>query len=73
MAPNVFFAKGLSQGSKEVPARWGGYLANISATEFLESYQAALPETIDGSEFKAQYGSHYDGVTAIDDSRRCVC
>ena len=48
----------------------GGYLANLSASEFLESFQKGLPEVYGGSEFKARYGSHFDSVTTIQDSKR---
>ena len=49
---------------------WGGYLANVSATEFLGGpLQTGLPETIRGREFKDQYGTHFDTVTGIEDER----
>jgi predicted aldo/keto reductase-like oxidoreductase len=60
--------KGGQQGGVQ-PLR-GGYLANISPTEFEELYLSALPESMTGAQFKAQYGSHFDTVTSLVDDNR---
>lgn len=44
---------------------WGGYLANISVSQFAE-YMAHLPDRLWGSEFLKQYGQTSDKVTSID-------
>ncbi|GAX79685.1 hypothetical protein CEUSTIGMA_g7126.t1 [Chlamydomonas eustigma] len=57
----------------EVQPLRAGYLANLSPTEFQESYCSVLPESLTGAQFKAQYGHHFDTVTHIvDDNRYAV-
>jgi len=45
--------------------RWGGYLANISPSEFEESYAHQLPERLSGAEFLARYKGTTDPITRI--------
>jgi L-arabinokinase len=45
--------------------RWGGYLANITPSEFERRFMASLPEDIAGAEFLAAYGGTTDEVTRI--------
>ncbi|MDM8529566.1 hypothetical protein QUF63_00245 [Anaerolineales bacterium HSG25] len=35
--------------------RWGGYLANVTSSEFEKHYRANLPETIQGDQFLERY------------------
>ncbi|PIQ20907.1 MAG: GHMP kinase, partial [Cytophagales bacterium CG18_big_fil_WC_8_21_14_2_50_42_9] len=46
---------------------FGGYLANISPSEFEEKFAAVLPNNISGKAFKAQFGFTIDPVTEIED------
>lgn len=50
-------------------SRWAGYLANLTPSQFEQSYAAQLPERITGAEFLAQYGGTTDAVTRIDPAR----
>lgn len=50
--------------------RWGGYLANLSPSEFEEKFAAQLPESLTGEEFISRYGGTTDRVTTIERSRR---
>ena len=43
----------------------GGYLANISPSEWAEKYEEELPVSMAGADFLAQYGSHWDGATQV--------
>jgi L-arabinokinase len=62
--------KGTSDGIVFVSdPKWGGYLANISVSEFENAYSACLPEMILGSEFLAKYGGTTDSVTQVDAKR----
>jgi L-arabinokinase len=45
--------------------RWGGYLANITPSEFEQHYAAQLPERIEGAEFLSRYKSTTDSVTRV--------
>jgi len=49
--------------------RWGGYPANISPSEFEESYLHQLPERLSGAEFLARYKCTTDPITRIDPER----
>ena len=51
-------------------AHWNGYLANVTPSEYSESFADVLPTTISGAEFTARYGSHGDAVTRIDSGRQ---
>jgi L-arabinokinase len=45
--------------------RWGGYLANLSPTEFEEQFAAKLPERLPGEAFLSRYGGTVDSVTRV--------
>jgi galactokinase len=49
--------------------RWGGYLANITPSEFEQYYAAQLPERIEGAEFLSRYKGATDTVTRVDPER----
>jgi L-arabinokinase len=49
--------------------RWGGYLANITPSEFEQSFAAQLPEQINGAEFLSLYKGTTDPVTRIEPGR----
>ncbi|HJQ31431.1 MAG TPA: hypothetical protein VJ866_04615 [Pyrinomonadaceae bacterium] len=49
--------------------RWGGYLANLSPSEFEQRFAARLPETIKGEDFLARYGGTTDAVTRVEPGR----
>lgn len=48
---------------------WSGYLANLTPSEFEQSYAAHLPEKLSGAEFLARYGDTTDTVTHVDPAR----
>jgi len=50
-------------------SRWGGYLANISPSEFEQHYAEHLPERISGAEFMKQFGGTTDTVTSVASNR----
>src|SRR5919112_718738 len=50
-------------------ARWGGYLANLSPSEFEQKFAARLPEAIKGEDFLARYGGTTDAVTRVERER----
>jgi L-arabinokinase len=50
--------------------RWGGYLANITPSEFDELYAARLPARVPGAEFLERYQGITDPVTAVNPARR---
>jgi galactokinase len=45
--------------------RWGGYLANITPSEFEQHYAGRLPERIEGAEFLSRYKGTTDAVTRV--------
>jgi L-arabinokinase len=45
---------------------WGGYLANITPSEFEHIYAARLPDEIKGEVFLDTYGETGDAVTTVD-------
>ncbi len=45
--------------------RWGGYLANITPSEFEQHYAVQLPERIEGAEFLSLYRCTTDPVTRV--------
>jgi L-arabinokinase len=49
--------------------RWGGYLANLSPSEYEEKFAAHLPESLLGDEFLLHYGGTTDRVTKIERER----
>ena len=52
-----------------VDPRWGGYLANLTPSEFEQHYAQLLPETMAGDEFLIRYGGTTDPVTQVDPER----
>ena len=44
---------------------WGGYLANVTPSEFEQHYAAQLPERIEGAEFLSRYKGTTDTVTRV--------
>jgi galactokinase len=49
--------------------KWGGYLANITPSEFEDRYSRVLPDVIRGSEFISRYRGTTDSVAAVDPDR----
>jgi len=49
--------------------RWGGYLANIALTEFVDRFADHLPARMQGAEFLARYGGTTDAVTRVEPER----
>jgi L-arabinokinase len=49
--------------------QWGGYLANITPSEWQTTYCDAVPVTLDGAIFLKRYGGSTDTVTRIDPAR----
>jgi L-arabinokinase len=45
--------------------RWGGYLANITPSEFARDFADRLPNRMRGAEFLARYGGITDVVTRV--------
>ncbi len=45
--------------------RWGGYLANVTPSEFEQHFAARLPERIEGAEFLSRYKGATDTVTRV--------
>ena len=45
---------------------WGGYLANVTPSQFQQHYADRLPERLTGQRFLDQYGGTADAVTHID-------
>jgi L-arabinokinase len=45
--------------------RWGGYLANVTPSEFEQHFAAHLPERIEGAEFLSRYKGATDKVTRV--------
>ncbi len=48
---------------------WGGYLANISPSDFSARLEQRLPERMTGEEYLARYGGTTDAVTTVDPNR----
>lgn len=55
-----------SSTSRLMPSSFGGYLANISPSEYRELYEAELPVSLVGADFLRTYGPHLDSATAVD-------
>ena len=49
--------------------RWGGYLANLSPSEFERQFVAHLPESFEGADFLSRYGGTTDPVTRVETGR----
>jgi len=50
--------------------RWGGYLSNLSPSEFEQTYAQDVPRWSDGGEFLKNYGGTTDPVTHLDPTVR---
>ena len=50
--------------------RWGGYLANVSPSEYEERFAAHMPDSLSGDEFIVHYGGTTDHVTKVERERR---
>jgi L-arabinokinase len=50
---------------RDLDARWHGYLANISPSEFASRFAAQLPESMTGAEFLGRYAGITDVVTRV--------
>jgi galactokinase len=50
-------------------SRWGGYLANLSPSEYEEKFAANMPESLLGEEFIVRYGGTTDRVTKVERER----
>lgn len=59
-------ASGSSSSSRCMPSSFGGYLANISPSEYKELYESELPAALTGAEFLRTYGPHLDTATTVD-------
>jgi galactokinase len=46
--------------------RWGGYLANVTPSEWLHDFESRIPEAITGAEFLQRYAGTADPVTSVD-------
>jgi galactokinase len=46
-------------------SRWGGYLANLTPSEFEQLYAAQIPDAITGVEFLERYHGTTDSVTRV--------
>jgi L-arabinokinase len=46
-------------------SRWGGYLSNLTPSEFELRYAAQIPDTITGAEFLKRYHGTTDSVTRV--------
>jgi len=46
-------------------SRWGGYLSNVTSSEFETLYSAQIPDTITGAEFLERYHGTTDSVTQV--------
>jgi galactokinase len=57
----------MMKSNKQISARpFGGYLANISLSEFNEQYAPLIPSSMTGREFLENFGVHIDPVTTVD-------
>ena len=50
--------------------RWGGYLANVTPSEWESQFLDAVPEFIDGHDFLRRYGGTTDPVTRVEPAHR---
>lgn len=50
-------------------SRWGGFLANLTPSEFEQHFARHLPERLTGAAFLERYGGTTDQVTGIDPER----
>lgn len=59
----------LGDAMSEQNERYGGYLANVTVSEWLSALSERVPERMNGAEFLRRYGVHLDSVTDIDPER----
>ena len=50
-------------------ARWHGYLANLTPSEWESTYRDAVPNEMDGAAFLRRYGGISDSVTRVEPGR----
>lgn len=50
---------------KIIDKKWGGFLCNISPSEFENGFKEKLPERLNGAEFLQKYGAITDTVTQV--------
>jgi galactokinase len=50
-------------------ARWHGYLANVTPSEFESLFAAHVPEEMTGAEFRARFGGTTDAATRVEPAR----
>lgn len=50
-------------------ARWNGYLANLTPSEYEGRFRSQIPETMSGRDFLSHYGGTTDAVTRVDPTR----
>ena len=43
----------------------GGYLANVTPSDFWRIYEQELPESITGAAFLKEYNDHWDAATKV--------
>ena len=48
-----------------VESKWNGYLARISPSEFRQSYEERLPQSVSGRDFSEMYPAHLDPFTPV--------
>src|SRR5581483_5600020 len=48
---------------------WDGFLANVTPSEFEQTFAARLPKQMEGGEFLARYAGTTDAVTRVDPGR----
>jgi L-arabinokinase len=49
--------------------RWGGYLANLTPSEYMETFRDSIPLHMNGREFLQRYAGITDPVTTVDPER----
>ncbi|MEN3334608.1 MAG: galactokinase [Blastocatellia bacterium] len=54
---------------KIADSRWQGYVANVTPSEFEQSYRAGLPERLAGRDFLARFDGTTDAVTRVEPER----
>lgn len=49
--------------------RWGGYLANLTPSEYMDTFRESIPLHMNGREFLQRYAGITDPVTTVDPKR----
>lgn len=58
---------GIGSSSSSGSSRpFGGYLANISPSQYMELFEEQLPAALTGAEFLERFGPHLDSVTRVE-------